>query len=111
VVDPTDPDVLYAADSFGVSKSADGGASWSRLGAVPGGREVHAITIDPREPSRIYAGTSSAGVIASTDGGATWQALRAGLPGNEIDALLLAGSGRLFAGTGGAGVAVIDPRG
>lgn len=78
-VDPSNPNIIYAASRSGVFKSADGGATWNNIGL----RDVLALVIDFVDPNNLYAGTrffQSPIVFApgdrflfkSTDGGATW---------------------------------------
>jgi len=56
---------------------------WTPIG--PEGVDVvYSLAIDPRTPSTLYAGTSSAGIFKSTDGGATWQPKSRGLEGYPI---------------------------
>jgi photosystem II stability/assembly factor-like uncharacterized protein len=85
VIDPQNPDTLYAAanagSSSGLFKSTDGGANWIRDGLPRTGGV--ALAIDPRNPNTLYAwGTYSPpdGVLKSTDGGASWSAANSGLP-------------------------------
>ena len=61
VMDPTDPDVLYAA-------------FWERI----------------RMPHRFLSGGPNGGIFKSTDGGATWTRLSRGLPGGETGKIGLA---------------------
>ncbi len=90
VLDPVTPTTLYAAGNCtftnngppicGVSKSTDGGATWTfnpiTIGG-PGSQPVYVngLAIDPKTPSRLYAASSSAGIFKSTDAGATWTAI------------------------------------
>jgi hypothetical protein len=70
--DPTNPDVLYALTGSGLSRSGNGGLSWSDPSTGPlEGVAVHCLTFNPAVSSNLYAGTSR-GVIESTDGGVTW---------------------------------------
>lgn len=73
-VDPSHPNVLYAATSNGIFKSTDGGAHWAvtspRFGDFRGAGEV---VVAPSSPSTVYANTSG-GVYRSLDAGKTWQA-------------------------------------
>ncbi len=90
-MDPTNPDVLYAAawhrerrdwsyinagDQSGLFKSTDGGETWTRLTTgmptTPTGRP--GVTVCRSRPATLYAvveGTDG-GMYRSTDGGATW---------------------------------------
>mgnify|MGYP000169498816 CR=1 FL=1 len=75
-MDPTNPNVLYAATEGGsVFKSADGGLSW-RAARHNLGRFVRALAIEPRNPNILYAGHGpfNMGVSKSTNGGASWRA-------------------------------------
>jgi uncharacterized protein (TIGR03437 family) len=77
-VDPTASNVLYAATyANGVSKSVDGGATWtpSNNGIPPwadGEITAFNVWVDPRQPNVVFAATF-AGLARSGDGGATWQ--------------------------------------
>jgi photosystem II stability/assembly factor-like uncharacterized protein len=72
-VDPHDPDRVFCGTQEGPYVSADGGASWRRLGFPRTDRQVWAIAVHPRNPRRIYLGTSPLGVFVSEDDGATWR--------------------------------------
>jgi photosystem II stability/assembly factor-like uncharacterized protein len=43
---------------------------WTTLG--PEGGSINAISIDPRNPNTLYAGTMSGSFFASGNGGKTW---------------------------------------
>jgi len=76
-VDPTDADVVWAA--FGpLSKSADGGASWTTV-HVGLDFPVYAIALDPSAPAtHLYVGTS-VGLYKTRDGGTTWALATSGI--------------------------------
>ena len=76
--------ILYVgAASGGLWKSTNDGASWTSIFDGAGTTTVGAITIDPNNPSTLWAGTGEnsgdcesyfgIGLMRSTDGGATWQ--------------------------------------
>jgi hypothetical protein len=75
-VDPRNASRVYLAGIRGFM-SDDGGASFRPMGS-----EVHvdwhSITIDPRNPDILYAGTDG-GVFVSTDNGNNWVSRNAGL--------------------------------
>ena len=93
-MDPSNPDVLYAASyerrrhtwgflaggpGSGVHKSSDGGKTWRRLtGGLPSG-DVGKIglAVSPLNPSLIYATLEAddkdKGLYRSADGGASWE--------------------------------------
>lgn len=91
VMDPTNPDVLYAAsyqrerraysflaggDESGIWKTTDGGATWTELtnGLPTGDMGRIGIDISQSQPRTVYAviHADSGGVWRSDDGGATW---------------------------------------
>ena len=92
-MDPSNPDVLYAAfwqvqrmpwgltsggHGGGIFKTADGGAHWTELTGNPGlPRGLWGnvgLTVSAAKPSRLWAiiEADSGGVYRSDDGGATW---------------------------------------
>ncbi|HWQ31994.1 MAG TPA: BACON domain-containing carbohydrate-binding protein [Blastocatellia bacterium] len=84
LIDPTNPDVIYAAGvTGGVWKTTNGGASWTPLADLIANIAVSALAMDPKNPNVIYAGTGEgvtgdfrgAGIFKSTNGGATWTQL------------------------------------
>ncbi len=94
VVDPRDPDVLYAAayqrrrhvwtlvnggPESALHKSTDGGATWRKLaGGLPSGDVGRiGLAISPADPDVVYAMVEAAldggGFYRSTDRGETWK--------------------------------------
>ena len=85
VIDPTNPNILYAGtgegyfngDSIrgaGVFKTTDGGATWNQLlqtAASPNWYYVDRLAIDPADNLVLLAATRS-GIWRSADGGTTW---------------------------------------
>jgi hypothetical protein len=77
----------------GLFRSDDGGASWSLNQAlwrmpehqqwmgVAGGEQpgINSVLVDPRYPSDIRVGVSTAGIWASTDAGASWRIINRGM--------------------------------
>ncbi len=93
-IDPTNPDVLYAAaeererreygflpagSEAGIFKTTDGAKTWTRLtDGLPGGELGRiGLSVCPAHPSRVYAVVSAkgdeAGVYRSDDAGAHWE--------------------------------------
>jgi photosystem II stability/assembly factor-like uncharacterized protein len=95
VVDPHDPDVVYAASmghvfapnpDRGVFKSTDGGKSWRKVLFVDDRTGAIDLVMDPRDPDVLYAamwqarrrpwslhdGGPGSGLYKSTDGGVHW---------------------------------------
>jgi photosystem II stability/assembly factor-like uncharacterized protein len=81
LLDPTDPDVLYAAlHRRGVWRSDDAGATWQNLSndALAADEDVIALALDPGPPATLYA--LSAGGLIVLDGDGRWTARNRGLP-------------------------------
>ena len=88
VVDPADPQTLWAGSaSGGIWKSTDGGGSWRPLDDFMANLRVGTLVVDPQDPDVLYAGTGEvdasvpfegidgAGVFRTADGGRTWTQL------------------------------------
>jgi photosystem II stability/assembly factor-like uncharacterized protein len=79
VIDPLNPQVLYAASvgmGSGLFKSANGGSSWTRIGAQPEIAGGFSIDIDPVVSTTLVMATNVLGSASrSVDGGATWEML------------------------------------
>jgi photosystem II stability/assembly factor-like uncharacterized protein len=121
VIDPHDPDIVYAASmghvfapdpNRGVFKSTDGGKTWHRILFVDDRTGAIGLVMDPSDPGILYAamwqarrtpwslddGGPGSGLYKTTDGGAHWSNLsrNAGLPHGVM--------GRI-----GVGLAASDP--
>ncbi len=107
-IDPTTPDTLYVGRYGGVSKSINGGDSWTPVNTGLTNTDVRALAIDPSTPTTFYAGTYG-GVFKSTNGGGNWTAVNTGLTNRQVWALAInpATPDTVYAGTWGGGVFVI----
>jgi photosystem II stability/assembly factor-like uncharacterized protein len=96
VMDPNDPNVVYA----GGAKTTDGGATWIDLGGHAAG---FVLAMDPNDPNIVYSGLS--GVEKTTDGGMTWVPASQGLGDAQIFSFAINpfNPNVLFAGTTGDG--------
>jgi photosystem II stability/assembly factor-like uncharacterized protein len=70
VIDPKNPNTIYAATDSGVMKSIDGGGSWTPINAGLGTKSVTALAIDSQSPQILYAAAGT--LFKSTDGGMSW---------------------------------------
>jgi photosystem II stability/assembly factor-like uncharacterized protein len=83
LVDPRDPQRVFAGADVGICLSEDGGVHFRRLASPADGLTVWALAIDPRNPEVVYAGTgapSRARMFRSRDGGASWEQLPIEMP-------------------------------
>ncbi len=95
VIDPNDPDVVYAASMGhvfvpdphrGVFKTTDGGKTWKKVLFIDDQTGVVDLAMDPKNPQVLYAaawqayrtpwklssGGPGSGIYKTTDGGAHW---------------------------------------
>jgi Putative binding domain, N-terminal len=93
-IDPNDPNTFYAGSETGVSRSTNGGGSWSISSDGLPGYRVRELAIDPIDPTTIYAAIpgleDDSGLFKSNDGGASWSLTSA--PGSSIDTVAIASS-------------------
>lgn len=82
ILEPGPSQVMFVADSSGIQKSLDGGATFSPANSgLPAGPFIHDLEMDPSNPNVIFAaGNGSPGVFKSTNGGASWAVAGTGLP-------------------------------
>jgi len=112
VVDPRDPNTIYAGARGVVYKSTDAGGAWQDLDLNSPASDVVALAIDPQEPALLWAGLnahgrtgSKSGVFVSSDGGVSWQEFNDGLGCRAITCLAIDPSRprSVCAGTEGGG--------
>ena len=89
-------------------------AEWTRAGLY--GADVRSLVVDPRNPDRVFLGTSQGEVYLSVDGGREWINPRNGVPfpGYIVDNLAVDDQGRLWAaswGLWGGGVLAVSEDG
>jgi len=72
--DPLSPETAYVGVSGGLWRSTDGGATWGKIGTLPGGEPVErvsALAFPGTQPGFLYALIGSR-LFRSEDGGLTW---------------------------------------
>lgn len=105
--------LLYMIGAFGgISKSTDGGTTWTSLGSYQATRSTSGkvIMIDPNNDNIVYAGLDNGDVIKTTDGGATWATLFTPWGLNQKVTWLYVNktSTKLYVGGGGNGLISYD---
>lgn len=106
-VDPVDASTAYVAETIGLFKTVDSGATWT---TILSDDYVGHVAVDPVSPSLIYATGAKNGFIRSADGGATWTS--AGLVDKAVVVVATGGaSGVVFAATSGGRVYRSDDAG
>jgi len=79
---PAGSATVYATTAKGLVKSVDGGIRWTPVTTGLPAEPLFGVTVDPIDPSRLYASPAFKGVYRSLDGGASWTALT--LPGHAM---------------------------
>ena len=74
IVNPDNPQIIYALQQGGLYRSDDSAESWIRLD-MQGGLD---LDIDPQNPDILYAATTS-GVSKTIDGGNSWFSVNTGI--------------------------------
>jgi hypothetical protein len=95
--------VIYISD--------DNGENWLESGRI--NKDVDYITTVAKYNNKIFVGTNNYGVFESDDTGKSWRAITNGLSGEgaeTVEKLVVRGDS-LYAGTGGAGVFVLNLKG
>ncbi len=75
LVDPHDPNIIYAGTQDGPYRSKDGGDHWQKLDFPDRGAVIWALSMHPTQPNILYAGTAPIALYRSTDGGDSWHHL------------------------------------
>jgi len=98
-VDPRRPSTVYAGGSQ-LWRSIDAGRHWTAIASAGESLSVSAITIDPRDPDRVFCAAGGV-MVKTTDGGASWS--RQTPPGGaEVLALDPVNTDAVFVGAYGA---------
>jgi photosystem II stability/assembly factor-like uncharacterized protein len=77
VIDPVEPQKIYAIANGRMFKTTDGGSYWNEIPTIGG---VLCLVIDPAMPQRIIAGTGYY-ICESTDGGSHWKIINTDIIG------------------------------
>ncbi len=75
-VNPKNGQELVAyTQAQGMTRSADGGATWGKLGGYTGSMVMH-LAYDPQNPTTMYLVNQDLEIHKSNDGGETWKKIR-----------------------------------
>jgi photosystem II stability/assembly factor-like uncharacterized protein len=77
LVDPFEPDTVYAATLAGLYKTTDGAKSWVRIGESLADQMLIAMVLDQTRKGVVYVAGRD-GVHRSEDGGVTWKTINEG---------------------------------
>jgi hypothetical protein len=81
---PSNTQVIYVVKKTGVTKTTDGGTSWTKLTGLPITLAPTYLAVNAINPNIVYVTfsgyTAGSKVYASGDGGATWTNYSTGLP-------------------------------
>jgi photosystem II stability/assembly factor-like uncharacterized protein len=75
VVDPRDPQVVFAAGPTGLFRSQDGGLTWETSSQGLDTAGIVALALNPAQPDRLYVASADGSFFRSEDNGRTWQAI------------------------------------
>ncbi len=77
VVDPRDPQVVFAAGPAGLFRSKDSGLTWEASGQGLGTTAIVALALNPAQPDRLYAASADGSLFRSDDNARSWQTIAA----------------------------------
>jgi photosystem II stability/assembly factor-like uncharacterized protein len=105
LVDPYEPETVYAATLAGIYKTVDGGKSWKRIGESLADQMIVGMVLDRTRRGVLYI-TGRDGVHRSDDGGLTWKAINKGFSSTNVRAIAQSDidSNVFYAGTNGSGL-------
>lgn len=85
VIDPSDPDIVYAATAYGIFKTTDGAQTWTEKNHGLVNTFTPSLVIDQNDHNLLFCATE-AGIHRSRDGGEHWEPI--GLLGLGIRTLI-----------------------
>ena len=105
VIDPVNPDTVYAGTTKGLFRTKNQADSWEHIGQSLPDQFISTLVIHPTQNQILYVG-GRAGVQKSIDGGQTWQVMNNGLETLNIRTIVMSplDPQTLYAGTNGSGL-------
>jgi photosystem II stability/assembly factor-like uncharacterized protein len=93
-----------AGHNLGIWASHDDGATWAEASADVKGLDVHALAVDPRQRTSLYAYAVGRGMLVSADAGAHWSHRAGFADTNHLTGLTVTGDGTLLGGSPELGI-------
>lgn len=105
LVDPYEPDTVYAATLAGMYKTTDGAKSWRRIGESLADQMIVGMVLDRTRRGVLYI-TGRDGVHCSNDGGMVWKPINKGLATTNVRAIVQSDVDPtvFYVGTNGSGL-------
>ncbi len=105
LIDPSNPDIVYAGSTKGLFKTLNKGETWTQMATALGPLYVSSLGVAHGNNHRLHMGTSR-GMFESLDSGHTWVAHNNGLSNVNIRAIAMHPSHPrvLYVGTNGGGL-------
>ncbi|UVT15322.1 MAG: hypothetical protein H8K04_16130 [Nitrospira sp.] len=105
LVDPSEPDTVYAATLAGLYKTTDAAKAWKRIGESLADQMIVGMVLDRARRGVIYI-TGRDGVHQSEDGGLTWKAINSGFATTNVRTIAQSATDPkvFYAGTNGSGL-------
>ena len=88
-IDPAHTSTIYVAGNEQVSRSTDGGATWTSVSTGLTGNHAQALALDPLDSNTIYVGFNTGGIFKSTNAGGNWNAINSGLAVSTVKDLVV----------------------
>lgn len=105
LVDPSEPNTVYAATLAGLYKTTDAAKAWNRIGESLADQMIVAMVLDRARRGVIYI-TGRDGVHQSEDGGLTWKSINNGFTTTNVRTIAQSATDPkvFYAGTNGSGL-------
>ena len=84
VLDPTNPNTIYAATDLGVYRTTNSGAAWYAASTGLSNSSAYGLVIDPQSPATLYLNTTFE-IFKTTNSAATWRPISEALNLNKTN--------------------------
>jgi len=97
--------VFASSYTDGLYYSADNGATWTKLSALPNNKLVNIVSCFAFQGTNIYVGTLDSGIFYSTNKGESWSEINNGLTSLSVNKIIIKDN-NIYAGTFIGGVSL-----